>query len=109
MPNRSIFVPPPIVSNCEKSSRMVIDCAHSGAAYVFARDGERWVLEQKLTPPHAEVGGFFGSAIALEGERARDQRLDRRLRAEQPIDRDDGGGGARRAAAEPARQGQPLT
>ncbi len=42
---------------------------HSGAAYVFTRDGSgAWRYEATLVPSEAESGLFFGQAVALEGD-----------------------------------------
>ena len=54
------------------------------------------------------VGMRRAGAEPLAFERAGDQRLERRVRAEQRVDGDDRRGGARGAAAEAARQRQPL-
>ena len=54
------------------------------------------------------VGMRRSGAEPLAFERARDQRLDRRVRADQRVDRHDRRRRAGRAAAEPARQRQPL-
>ena len=54
------------------------------------------------------VGVRRAGAEALAFERAGDQRLERRVRAEQRVHGDDRRRGARRAAAEAARQRQPL-
>ena len=35
------------------------------AAYVFVRDGERWVERQKLVPWDGDLGGRFGARVAV--------------------------------------------
>ena len=42
----------------------------AGAAYVFAREQGRFLPRQKLTPANRPSRGFFGSAMALTGDRA---------------------------------------
>ena len=42
----------------------------SGATYVFTRSGGVWTEQQKLTPSDGVFNGFFGSAIALQGDTA---------------------------------------
>jgi len=41
----------------------------SGAAYVFVRDGLNWVQEAKLKPSDLQPNAFFGTAVAIDGER----------------------------------------
>lgn len=40
----------------------------AGAAYVFARQGERWVEQAKLTPDDAAQSDRFGHSVALSGD-----------------------------------------
>jgi hypothetical protein len=40
---------------------------HSGSAYVFKKDGENWVEEQRLIPSDGEFGGEFGWSVAIQG------------------------------------------
>jgi hypothetical protein len=40
----------------------------SGAAYVFVRDGESWVEQQRLTAPDAGLLTMFGVSVAVEGD-----------------------------------------
>lgn len=40
----------------------------SGAAYVFVRDGENWVEQQRLTAPDAGLLTMFGVSVAVEGD-----------------------------------------
>lgn len=40
----------------------------SGSAYVFQREGSRWVLSQKLVPDDGAAGDFFGRSVSLSGE-----------------------------------------
>ncbi|HEX8283315.1 MAG TPA: Calx-beta domain-containing protein [Pyrinomonadaceae bacterium] len=42
----------------------------SGAAYVFARSGGDWVLQQRLLPSDASAGQGFGAEIAVSGDTA---------------------------------------
>lgn len=42
----------------------------AGAAYVFARRGDSWHPQAKLTAADASAGDYFGAAVALDGERA---------------------------------------
>lgn len=42
---------------------------NSGSAWVYQREGSRWELKQRLNPSECEEGAFFGSAVALDGER----------------------------------------
>ena len=39
-----------------------------GAAYVFTRNGEAWVLESTLLPPAAQATASFGTAVALSAD-----------------------------------------
>ncbi len=43
---------------------------NSGAAYVYFRDATGWMLEEKLVPAELEAFDDFGSAVALDGDRA---------------------------------------
>jgi hypothetical protein len=43
---------------------------NSGAAYVFLRDPEGWILQQKLTTDDATAGDNFGYAVAIDGDTA---------------------------------------
>lgn len=40
----------------------------AGAAYVFVRVGGEWVQQAKLVAPDATSDGWFGSAVALDGD-----------------------------------------
>ena len=40
----------------------------TGSAYVFARSGEVWTQQAKLTASDAEAGDQFGSSVAVSGE-----------------------------------------
>ena len=40
----------------------------SGAAFVFTRSAGVWTEQQKLTASDAEPAGFFGSAVAIDGD-----------------------------------------
>lgn len=42
----------------------------SGAVYVFARSGNAWTQEAKLTPSDAAAGDQFGFHVSLAGDRA---------------------------------------
>ncbi len=42
----------------------------AGAAYIFVRSGSTWTLQKKLTPSSSADGGFFGHAVALDGDTA---------------------------------------
>jgi hypothetical protein len=42
---------------------------NSGAAYVFERQGTLWTQVQKLEPASASAGDWFGTAVALDGDR----------------------------------------
>ncbi len=44
--------------------------SYRGAAYVFIRDGEIWSSQQKLTASDGTYGDRFGSAAAIESNRA---------------------------------------
>jgi hypothetical protein len=39
-----------------------------GSAYVFARDGEAWTEQQKVTPSGTALADFFGRDVALDGD-----------------------------------------
>lgn len=39
----------------------------AGAAFVYARHGDRWLLQASLQRPHAMAGDLAGSAVALQG------------------------------------------
>ncbi len=43
--------------------------AESGAVYVYRFDGADWVAEQKLVANDGAAGDYFGSSIAIEGDR----------------------------------------
>jgi hypothetical protein len=40
----------------------------TGAAYVYSREDDVWVLETILTDPDGEDGDFFGQSCAIEGD-----------------------------------------
>jgi hypothetical protein len=42
----------------------------SGATYVYVRNNGNWELEQKLGAPDASLYDFFGSSVALYGDKA---------------------------------------
>jgi hypothetical protein len=42
----------------------------AGAAYIFKRSGGGWTEQAQLTPSGSEVGDFFGSFVALDGNTA---------------------------------------
>jgi hypothetical protein len=42
----------------------------SGAAYVWARSGSIWTVQQMLMPADAAAGDRFGGAVALSGDAA---------------------------------------
>lgn len=44
--------------------------SENGLAYVFARQGDSWAIEQTLVAPDAANGSLFGHAVALDGDRA---------------------------------------
>jgi hypothetical protein len=44
--------------------------AHSGAAYVFVRNGQQWRQQARLTARDGAPGDWFGRAVALSGESA---------------------------------------
>ncbi|MEP7284192.1 MAG: putative Ig domain-containing protein [Chloroflexota bacterium] len=44
--------------------------ANFGSAYVFARSGNTWSLQQKLTASDAVTNGKFGISVSLSGETA---------------------------------------
>lgn len=46
------------------------DEEYNGAAYVFARDGDLWVEEQKLIPSDVQAFSQFGAAVAIHGDQA---------------------------------------
>lgn len=39
----------------------------AGAAFVYARRGDRWLLQASVQRPHAMAGDLAGSAVALQG------------------------------------------
>ncbi len=41
-----------------------------GSVYVFKRSGNDWLFLSKITASNAQASGYFGSAIALDGEQA---------------------------------------
>ena len=43
---------------------------NSGAAYVYARSGTTWSQQAELTDPDGAAGDWFGSSLALSGDRA---------------------------------------
>jgi hypothetical protein len=43
--------------------------ANPGATYVFVRSGGNWIEEAKLLPSDPVIGGEFGSAVAVDGNR----------------------------------------
>jgi hypothetical protein len=43
---------------------------YSGAAYVFVRVAGNWIEEAKLLPSDPTVGGEFGTAVVIDGNRA---------------------------------------
>lgn len=43
---------------------------NAGAAYVFRREGQRWIEEAKVTPLQAAVNDQFGIAVAIDGDDA---------------------------------------
>ena len=44
------------------------DGGGSGAVYVFARNGETWVQQAKLTALDASAGDAFGVSVAMDGD-----------------------------------------
>lgn len=42
---------------------------HSGAVYVYRRDGAGWALEEKVTLPFLGFNFAFGSTLAIDGDR----------------------------------------
>lgn len=40
----------------------------AGVAYVFVRQGDQWVQQQKLLAPDGAAGDQFGSAVAIDGD-----------------------------------------
>ncbi|MDA1195028.1 MAG: FG-GAP repeat protein [Planctomycetota bacterium] len=40
----------------------------TGAAYIFVRQGQGWVMQQKLTAPDAAAGDEFGTSVAIQGQ-----------------------------------------
>jgi hypothetical protein len=44
--------------------------SQNGLAYVFARQGDSWAIDQTLVAPDAANGSLFGHAVALDGDRA---------------------------------------
>jgi hypothetical protein len=42
---------------------------NAGAVYVFVRTGGAWVLQQKLTAGDSGTNHYFGTAVAIEGNR----------------------------------------
>ena len=44
--------------------------ANSGSAYVFVRNGNAWVQQQKLTASDATAEDFFGRSVAISGDTA---------------------------------------
>ena len=43
---------------------------NAGAAYVYARSGTTWSQQAELTDPDGSAGDWFGSSVALSGDRA---------------------------------------
>ena len=43
--------------------------SNQGAAYVFARSGTTWTLQQKLTVSGGGTHDAFGASVAVEGDR----------------------------------------
>ena len=46
------------------------DAINSGSAYVFVRQGETWVEEDKITARDPAANSYFGSAVAIDGDYA---------------------------------------
>lgn len=46
------------------------NASQNGLAYVFARQGNSWNVEQTLVAPDAANGSLFGHAVALDDDRA---------------------------------------
>jgi hypothetical protein len=57
-------------------NRIVVGCTNDeilgapqrGSAYVFARTGTTWNLQQKLIAPDGQADDYFGSGVALSGD-----------------------------------------
>ena len=41
---------------------------HSGAVYVFVRDGTSWTQQAYLKPQSAKQGSWFGTALDIDGD-----------------------------------------
>ena len=41
-----------------------------GSAYVFKRDGENWIEQDKLSPSDGQTYGYFGYSVAIHGDYA---------------------------------------
>lgn len=53
-----------VVGNPRDSDQEV----ESGSMYVFVRDGDTWVLQQKIFPPTPSFNQGFGRALAISGD-----------------------------------------
>ena len=42
----------------------------SGSVYVYVRVKDKWVDQQKFTPPDVDAGDIFGSAVSIDGDYA---------------------------------------
>jgi hypothetical protein len=42
-------------------------CSGAGSVYMFEREKDRWVLQDKITPPDIRVGQAFGQTLLLQG------------------------------------------
>ncbi|CAJ1350235.1 unnamed protein product, partial [Effrenium voratum] len=42
----------------------------SGAAYIFRKEGKRWVLQQKLIPEDSDANDGFGKSVSISGSLA---------------------------------------
>jgi hypothetical protein len=43
---------------------------NTGAAYIFHRDGDRWIEQARLTSPDLNADSFFGSSVSIQGDHA---------------------------------------
>jgi len=46
------------------------DGENSGSAYIFVREGEEWIQQQKLTADDAAAGDEFGQSVSISGDYA---------------------------------------
>ena len=41
---------------------------HDGEVYIFARQGDEWIQQQRIKAPLPTRGGWFGGAVCIDGD-----------------------------------------